>query len=92
MPLMSKRNYDFAGWVTKNDILCADGVVIKQDAFKHNSGEKVPLVWNHDYNNPTNVLGHMVLENRDKGVYGYGYFNDTQEALNAKEMVRHGDV
>ena len=92
MPLMSKRNYDFAGWVTKNDILCADGVVIKQDAFKHNSGEKVPLVWNHDYNNPTNVLGHMVLENRDIGVYGYGYFNDTQEALNAKEMVRHGDV
>ena len=92
MPLMSKRNYDFAGWVTKNDILCADGVVIKQDAFKHNSGEKVPLVWNHDYNNPTNVLGHMVLENRDKGVYGYGYFNDTQEALNTKEMVRHGDV
>ena len=92
MPLMSKRNYDFAGWVTKNDILCADGVVIKQDAFKHSSGEKVPLVWNHDYNNPTNVLGHIVLENRDKGVYGYGYFNDTQEALNTKEMVRHGDV
>ena len=92
MPLMSKRDYDFAGWVTKNDILCADGVVIKQDAFKHNSGEKVPLVWNHDYDNPTNVLGHIVLENRDKGVYGYGHFNDTQEAMNAKEMVRHGDV
>lgn len=89
---MSKRNYDFAGWVTKNDILCADGVIIKHDAFKHNDGEKVPLVWNHDYNNPTNVLGHIVLENRDKGVYGYGYFNETDEAQNAKEMIRHGDI
>ena len=92
MPLMTKRNYDFAGWVTKNDILCADGVVIKHDAFKHNDGQKVPLVWNHDYNNPTNVLGHIVLENRDRGVYGYGYFNDTQEAQNSKQMIEHGDV
>ena len=92
MPLMNERNYDFAGWVTKNDILCADGVVIKHDAFKHNDGQEVPLVWNHDYNNPTNVLGHIVLENRDKGVYGYGYFNDTQEAQNSKKMVEHGDV
>ena len=89
---MSKRKYDFAGWVTKNDILCADGVVIKHDAFKHNDGEKVPLVWNHDYNNPTNVLGHIVLENRDIGVYGYGFFNETDEAQNAKEMIRHGDI
>lgn len=89
---MSKKNYDFAGWVTKNDILCADGVVIKHDAFKHNDGEKVPLVWNHDYNNPTNVLGHIVLENRDIGVYGYGFFNETDEAQNAKEMIRHGDI
>ena len=89
---MSRKNYDFAGWVTKNDILCADGVVIKHDAFKHNDGEKVPLVWNHDYNNPTNVLGHIVLENRDIGVYGYGFFNETDEAQNAKEMIRHGDI
>ena len=92
MPLMNNRDYDFAGWVTKNDILCADGVVIKHDAFKHNDGQEVPLVWNHDYNNPTNVLGHIVLENRDRGVYGYGYFNDTQEAQNSKKMIEHGDV
>ena len=89
---MSVKDYDFAGWVTKNDILCADGVVIKHDAFKHNDGKKVPLVWNHDYNNPTNVLGHMVLKNMDRGVYGYGFFNKTQEAINAKEMVKHGDI
>ena len=92
MPLMNNRKYDFAGWVTKNDILCSDGVVIKHDAFKHNDGHKVPLVWNHDYNDPTNVLGHIVLENRDKGVYGYGFFNDSQEASNAREAVRHGDI
>lgn len=89
---MLVKDYDFAGWVTKNDILCADGVVIKHDAFKHNDGEKVPLVWNHDYNNPTNVLGHIVLKNMDQGVYGYGFFNTTQEAENAKEMVKHGDI
>ena len=81
---MLVKDYDFAGWVTKNDIVCADGVVIKHDAFKHNDGEKVPLVWNHDYNNPTNVLGHIVLKNMDQGVYGYGFFNKTQEAMNAK--------
>lgn len=92
MLLMSKRKYDFAGWVTKNDILCADGVVIKHDAFKHNDGTKVPLVWNHDYNSPTNVLGHIVLENRDTGVYGYGFLNETQEAVNAAELIRHGDI
>lgn len=89
---MLVKDYDFAGWVTKNDIVCADGVVIKHDAFKHNDGQKVPLVWNHDYNNPTNVLGHIVLKNMDQGVYGYGFFNQTQEAMNAKEMVKHGDI
>ena len=89
---MLVKDYDFAGWVTKNDIVCADGVVIKHDAFKHNDGEKVPLVWNHDYNNPTNVLGHIILHNMDQGVYGYGFFNTTQEAMNAKEMVKHGDI
>ena len=89
---MLVKDYDFAGWVTKNDIVCADGVVIKHDAFKHNDGEKVPLVWNHDYNNPTNVLGHIILHNMDQGVYGYGFFNKTQEAMNAKEMVKHGDI
>ena len=86
------KSYDFAGWVTKNDIRCADGVTIKHDAFKGNDGQKVPLVWNHDYNSPANVLGHVELKNEALGVYGYGHFNDTPEAQNAKELVRHGDI
>lgn len=89
---MHGKDYDFAGWVTKNDILCADGVTIKHDAFKSSDGEKVPLVWNHDYNSPNNVLGHVILKHEALGVYGYGYFNDTQEASNAKELVKHGDI
>lgn len=89
---MTKRAYDFAGWVTKNDIRCSDGVTIKHDAFKDNNGQKVPLVWNHDYNSPNNVLGHVVLENQPTGVYGYGYFNDTEEAINANKLVKHGDI
>lgn len=89
---MGKRNYDFAGWVTKNDILCSDGVTIKHDAFKDNDGQKVPLVWNHDYNSPNNVLGHVLLQNEKNGVYGFGFFNDTEEAKNAKELIKHGDI
>lgn len=89
---MSKRKYDFAGWVTKSDIRCSDGVTIKHDAFKDNDGQKVPLVWNHNYDSPNNVLGHVVLENRNNGVYGYGYFNDTDEASSAKQLVKHGDI
>lgn len=89
---MDERQYDFAGWVTKNDILCVDGVTIKHDAFKENHGKKVPLVWNHDYNTPNNVLGHVILHNEPNGVYGYGYFNDTDTADSAKKMVKHGDV
>lgn len=89
---MGKRKYDFAGWVTKNDIRCSDGVTIKHDAFRDNDGHKVPLVWNHDYNSPTNVLGHVLLEHRDTGVYGYGFFNSTQEAVSAKTLVTHGDI
>lgn len=89
---MHGNNYDFAGYVTKNDILCSDGVTIKQNAFMQSHGTKVPLVWNHDYNSPNNVLGHVVLQQTDLGTYGYGYFNDTEEAQNAKEMVRHGDI
>ncbi|MCS5737109.1 HK97 family phage prohead protease, partial [Herbiconiux daphne] len=83
---------DFAGWVTKKDILCTDGVVIKQDAFIGNSGTRVPLVWQHNYDKPGNVLGHMDLENRPEGVYGYGYFNETATADGAKELIRHGDI
>lgn len=89
---MGKREYDFAGWVTKHDVRCSDGVTIKHDAFKDNDGHKVPLVWNHDYNSPNNVLGHVMLQHHDQGVYGYGYFNSTREAENAKEMVKHGDI
>lgn len=89
---MAKREYDFAGWVTKNDVRCSDGVTIKHNAFKDSDGQKVPLVWNHDYNSPTNVLGHVVLENQPTGVYGYGYFNDTEEAMNANKLVKHGDI
>ena len=89
---MGNRKYDFAGWVTKNDIKCSDGVTIKHNAFRDNHGQKVPLVWNHDYNSPNNVLGHVVLENQEKGVYGYGFFNDTDEAKNAKQLVQHGDI
>ena len=87
-----KRKYDFAGWVTKNDIECSDGVIIKHDAFKHNDGQKVPLVWNHSYDNPENVLGHVVLHNQDNGVYGYGYFNDSPSAQSAKQSVINGDI
>ena len=89
---MGKREHDFAGWVTKNDIRCSDGVTIKHDAFRDNDGQQVPLVWNHDYNSPTNVLGHVILKHQDQGVYGYGYFNETPEAMNAKELVNHGDI
>lgn len=89
---MGDRKYDFAGWVTKNDIQCSDGVTIKHDAFRDNDGQKVPLVWNHDYNSPNNVLGHVLLQNMDKGVYGYGYFNDTPDAESAKTLVKHGDI
>lgn len=84
--------YDFDGWVTKNDILCTDGRVIRRDAFKENDGCKVPLVYQHDHSDPSNVLGHMMLENRVEGVYGYAVFNNTQKAQDAKELVRHGDL
>lgn len=89
---MKKKAYDFAGWVTKNDVLCTDGVTIKHDAFKADDGKKVPLVWNHDYNSPNNVLGHVELQNHQNGVYGYGFFNQTEEAKNARELLKHGDI
>jgi len=86
------KDYDFAGWVTKNDILCADGVVIKHDAFLSNADKVVPLVWEHDSNTPSNVLGHVNLSNEDEGVYGYGHFNDTDEANHARSLIEHGDI
>ena len=86
------KGYDFAGWVTKNDIRCADGVVIKHGAFKDNDQKQVPLVWNHNHSAPNNVLGHVLLHNMDGGVYGYGFFNDGSEAKDAKELISHGDI
>lgn len=87
-----EKTYDFAGWATKVDLLCSDGRIIRKDAFKAQDGQQVPLVWNHQHNEPTNVLGHAILENRDEGVYAYCTFNDTESGQEAKKLVEHGDV
>lgn len=84
--------FDFSGWATRNNVKCSDGRVIMKDAFKHNDGQKVPLVWNHQHNDPFNVLGHAVLENREEGVYAYCTFNNTESGQAAKEAVVHGDI
>lgn len=84
--------YDFAGYVTRNDTRCTDGVIIRHGAFKDNNGQKVPLVWSHDHSTPENVIGHVVLHHADDGVYGEGYFNNTPKAKSAKELVQHGDI
>ena len=89
---MSRATYDFSGWATRNDLKCSDGRTIRKDAFKQNDGQKVPLVWNHDHNDPMNVLGHALLENREEGVYAYCSFNNTPAGNNAKQLVQHGDV
>lgn len=86
------NNYDFSGWATRANLKCSDGRTILKDAFKHNDGQTVPLVWNHVHNDPFNVLGHALLENRDEGVYAYCTFNDTESGRAAKECVEHGDV
>lgn len=85
-------DYDFSGYATKNDLRCADGRVIRHDAFKDNDGQTVPLVWQHVHTDPTNVLGHALLENRDDGVYAYAKFNGTPAGKHAKEMVENGDI
>lgn len=87
-----EHNYDFSGWVTRNDLVCTDGRTIRRDAFKHCDGKTVPLVWNHQYDDPTNILGHCALENRQDGVYGYGFFNDTESGKAARLLLKHGDV
>lgn len=89
---MAKGNYDFSGWATRNNLRCSDGRTILKDAFKHNDGMTVPLVWNHQHNDPLNVLGHALLENREEGVYAYCKLNDTEAGKNAKMLVEHGDV
>lgn len=84
--------FDFSGWATKANLKCSDGRIIRQDAFKDNDGQKVPLVWNHKHDDTTQVLGHALLENRDGGVYAYCKFNNTESGRTAKELVKHGDV
>lgn len=86
------EKYDFSGWATRNDLMCSDGRIIRKDAFRANDGDTVPLVWNHAHNNPENVLGHALLQNRDEGVYAYCTFNDTPNGIHAKKSVQHGDV
>ena len=86
------EKYDFSGWATRNDIKCSDGRTIRKNAFIHNDGQEVPLVWNHQHNDAYNVLGHALLENREEGVYAYCTFNDTESGKNAKLLVQHGDV
>lgn len=83
---------DFSGYATKVGLKCTDGRVIHTGAFKDNNGQKVPLVWQHQHNEPTNVLGHALLEEREDGVYAHGFFNETDSATHAKTMVKHGDV
>ena len=87
-----KLKYDFSGWATRNDLVCSDGRTIRRDAFAHCDGKIVPLVWNHQHDDPTNILGHALLENREDGVYAYCTFNETAAGKAAKLIVQHGDV
>lgn len=86
------KKFDFSGWATRNNLKCSDGRTIIKDAFKQDDGQTVPLVWNHQHNDPLNVLGHALLENREEGVYAYCKFNETESGMNAKLLVEHGDV
>lgn len=83
---------DFGGYATRNDLLCADGRTITRDAFKHQDKVKLPLVWDHKPKEKDNILGHVILENREDGVYVHGSFNNTEEGKRAKELVQHGDI
>ena len=86
------KPYDFSGWATKADLLCSDGRIIRKDAFKDDDGKTVPLVWNHQHNDPENILGHALLKNTGDGVYAYCTFNDSEKGKTAKLLVEHGDV
>ena len=86
------EKYDFSGWCTRTNLKCSDGRTILKDAFKGNDGQTVPLVWNHQHNDPFNVLGHALLKNCEDGVYSYCKFNDTESGQAAKQLVEHGDV
>ena len=87
-----KKNYDFSGWATRNDLKCADGRTIRRNAFADQDGKIVPLVWNHNHGDLDEVIGHALLENRPEGVYTYDFFNDTEKGRNAKSLVTHGDI
>ena len=86
------EKFDFGGWCTKNNLKCSDGRTIRKDAFKHNDGKTVPLVWNHEHHQVDNVLGHALLENRPEGVYAYCNFNNTEKGQIAKDLVQHRDI
>lgn len=86
------KSYDFKGWATRHNVRCSDGRIITEEAFKHNDGQTVPLVWMHQHNDPLNVLGHALLEYRKEGVYAYCTFNDTERGQFSKELVKHGDI
>lgn len=88
----AKKQHDFSGYATKYNLLCADGRTIQKDAFKHNDGARIPLVWQHLHNDPNNILGYAILEHRMDGVYAYGYFNDSQTGKQAKTLIEHGDI
>ena len=92
MEQLSPKNYDFSGWATCPNLKCSDGRTIMNDAFKHHDGDIVPLVWNHQHNDPNNILGKALLHSRDGGLYAYCQFNDTEQGMNAKMLVEHGDI
>ena len=87
-----KKDYDFSGWATRNDLLCSDGRIIKRDAFKHSDGLTVPMVWNHAHDDAKNIIGHSLLKNKADGVYAYCYLNNTKMGQHVKELIKHGDV
>ena len=89
---LSHENYDFAGWATRSNHLCTDGRTIMPDAFKHHDGEIVPLIWNHQHNDPFAMLGKALLHSVDGDIYAYCAFNDTESGKTARELVEHGDV
>lgn len=90
--IVDKSKYDFEGWASKNDLRCADGRIIRKDAFASQDGQIVPLVYQHNHGTPSAVLGHALLENREEGLYTYGSFNATQAGQDSKELLKHGDI
>src|SRR5574344_2810178 len=92
MIMANKSKYDFSGYATKVGLKCSDCRTILQNAFQHDDGQTVPLVWQHLHNEPGNILGHAVLENRKDGVYAYCSLNNTESGKTAKALVKHGDI